>query len=67
MLDPPLRHLLAIDEQGSGCALANAPAVIVEDKANDVVTGSDRLIGNNAIFVLRLVRICVGEGGLAER
>src|SRR5215831_2004210 len=60
-----LGDLFFIDQERRGRALADAAALIVELNANDVIARRERLIGGNAIFVLRLVRQRVGKHRLA--
>src|SRR6516164_5579763 len=45
-------NLLLVDQQGRGCSLSNATAVISELDANKVIARRKRLIRRNTIFVL---------------
>src|SRR5262249_58091704 len=56
-----LGDLLFIDQQGRGCSLSDATAVISKFDANDVIAGRKRLIRCDAIFMLRLVWHGIGK------
>src|SRR5262249_9100981 len=58
----PFRDLLAVNEQGSGCALADAAAVVLEGETHDVLARRDRLVGGDAELVIGLVGKGIGEG-----
>src|SRR5262245_33373024 len=63
--DLSFRHLLAVDEQGAGRALADAAAVVLEDEADDMLARRYRLVGGDTELVLGLVGKSVGKGRLA--
>ena len=60
-----LCDLFFVHQQCRGGTLANATASVLELNADDVIAGRQRLIGNDAILVLRLIGIGVGEFRLA--